>query len=385
MKLLFVYGTKVKADNDYNYYTGGTLPSSVWKERYGFISKDITFIGNLVGKCNDSELKKMNKVDSTVNFVGINKNLNTIVNVFSSKVRKSIKETIKREVEKSDIVIARVPDIYSYYAIDYALKLKKKIIVEVVGCAWDSLWNHGLRGKLVALPLFIKMKKHVYKSPNVIYVSNEFLQKRYPTKGKWISCSDVILNGGNKRSIKKTFNTNNRIIGTCGAIDVDYKGQKYVIAALSELIKRGNNNIEYQLVGGGSPKKIEKLIKKYHLENNVRILGPIPHDEVFDWLDSIDIYIQPSNLEGMCRALIEAMSRGCPCIASNVGGNPELLDNRFLFKKKNVKQLTKLIEEMDLYNMNNQSIINYKKSKTFMKEVLDKKREVFYNSIIAGK
>ena len=122
-------------------------------------------------------------------------------------MRKRIKETIRKEIIKNDIVIVRVPDIYSYYAIDYALKLKKKVIVEVVGCAWDSLWNHGLKGKIAALPLFIKMKRHVYKSPNVIYVSNSFLQRRYPTKGKWISCSDVLLDSGDKKSIKKTFNT----------------------------------------------------------------------------------------------------------------------------------------------------------------------------------
>jgi glycosyltransferase involved in cell wall biosynthesis len=46
---------------------------------------------------------------------------------------------------------------------------------------------------------------------------------------------------------------------------------------------------------------------------------------VRDWLDRIDIYLQPSRQEGLPRALIEAMARACPALGSTAGGIPELL------------------------------------------------------------
>lgn len=70
-----------------------------------------------------------------------------------------------------------------------------------------------------------------------------------------------------------------------------------------------------------------------HLEDCVSILGAKPHSEVFSWLDSIDIYVQPSFMEGLCRSIVEAMSRACPVICTNVGGNYELVSSDCLFEK----------------------------------------------------
>ncbi len=47
------------------------------------------------------------------------------------------------------------------------------------------------------------------------------------------------------------------------------------------------------------------------LENQIKLLGPLSHDEIFEWLDSIDIYIQPSLLEGLPRALWRQWLVGC--------------------------------------------------------------------------
>jgi len=57
------------------------------------------------------------------------------------------------------------------------------------------------------------------------------------------------------------------------------------------------------------------------------------------WLDEIDIYLQPSLAEGLPRSLIEALSRGCPIIASRCGGIPELLDDECLIRPGVVSEL----------------------------------------------
>ena len=49
--------------------------------------------------------------------------------------------------------------------------------------------------------------------------------------------------------------------------------------------------------------------------------------QVADWLRSMDIFVLPSLSEALSNALMEAMACGCPVVASNVGGNPELVRN----------------------------------------------------------
>jgi glycosyltransferase involved in cell wall biosynthesis len=48
---------------------------------------------------------------------------------------------------------------------------------------------------------------------------------------------------------------------------------------------------------------------------------------VTDWLRAIDIFVLPSLSEALSNALMEAMACGCPVVASNIGGNPELVRN----------------------------------------------------------
>ena len=64
--------------------------------------------------------------------------------------------------------------------------------------------------------------------------------------------------------------------------------------------------------------------------------------DVTEWLSKIDIFVLPSRTEALSNSLMEAMACNCCCIASRVGGNPELIDdgeNGLLFEVDNVIQL----------------------------------------------
>ena len=69
--------------------------------------------------------------------------------------------------------------------------------------------------------------------------------------------------------------------------------------------------------------------------------------QVTEWLRAVDIFVLPSLSEALSNALMEAMACGCPVVASNVGGNPELVRNGetgLLFKPGDVERLAMALQ-----------------------------------------
>lgn len=219
-------------------------------------------------------------------------------------------------------------------------KLGKPYMVEVVNCAWDSYWNHSLLGKIVAPAMFLIRRITTKNAPYVQYVTNEFLQRRYPTKGKSVGVSDVALVAAPDKDILKNrlekisskSPDGKIVIGTAAAVNVKFKGQRFVIKALAKLKRQGLTNFEYQIAGGGSNHKLKALAEKLGVSDQVVFKGSIIHSEIFAWLDSLDVYVQPSLQEGLPRAMIEAMSRGLPCYGTKTGGIPELIGAPYVCK-----------------------------------------------------
>ena len=165
-------------------------------------------------------------------------------------------------------------------------------------------------------------------------------------------------------------------IGTAAALDVPYKGQLYVIQALS-LLKKQGFNYEYHLVGAGTGEALKQAAIDYDVEDRIFIKGRIPHEKITDFLDEIDIYIQPSKQEGLPRATIEAMSRGCLCLGSDIAGIPELLEKRYLFKKGNYREIAKILASVSLEDLVCQAERNYNLAKEYDADVLNARRMKF--------
>ena len=90
--------------------------------------------------------------------------------------------------------------------------------------------------------------------------------------------------------------------------------------------------------------------------------------------------VLPSRSEGLPRCIVEAMSRGCPCITSNVCGMPELINNRWLHEPEDYNRLATLIVEMaenkDL--MFEAAQENYQNSHSFLRKNINERRNVFF-------
>ena len=160
-----------------------------------------------------------------------------------------------------------------------------------------------------------------------------------------------------------------------------YKGQKKVIRAMAELAKEGIQ-FEYHLAGTGDQSELKKYAEKYALSDKVIFHGGIPHEQVPGFLDEVDIYIQPSDQEGLPRALVEAMSRACPAIGSRVGGIPELLSEDMIFSPKDINGLCACLKKMTLKRMKEEARRNYERAKDFDKNFLDRRRTAFINEFL---
>ncbi|WP_326716797.1 glycosyltransferase [Vagococcus jeotgali] len=292
---------------------------------------------------------------------------------------------IENSVRSSDLIIVRLPSFIGLSAIKMAKKYNKKYMVEFVADPWHSFWNHSYKGKVMAPLVTLLNKKAVKEAPYVLYVTNEYLQKNYPTTGFSIGCSDVLLNDTEPNFDRyKKRNKKKKIIGTLAAINVKFKGQDCVIKALGYLKKQGNTEFIYQLVGGGSNEYLKQIAKENNVEDQVVFLGALPHNKVFEWLSTLDIYIQPSKQEGLPRAVVEAMSTGAFCLGSKTGGIPELLEEKYIFsnKKSNYKEIATLLGSFNTDEAFKSGKINYEKSLLFQKNKLESKRQNFYIDFI---
>ena len=383
MKAAFIFDTIV-VEKENNYY-GMTLNYSFFKKRY-LTMYDSMVVTTRVKKSRDVKgIEGYKKLEGeNVEFTPINKYKNipdAIIN------KREIIDELEKVINSVDVVIIRMPSILGLLASNICRKNKKKYLIEMVACAWDGYTNHrNIFGKVVAPFIYAETKKSVRQASNVIYVTEKFLQKRYPTNGKKCACSDVNLNMLDDKIInmrvEKIQNLDIKKIKICTVANVEmkYKGHIFVFKAIKDLKNRGYD-IKYYLIGNGNTIYLMNIAKRLDILDNIIFVGSLSHDEVFKKLEEMDLYIQPSLQEGLPRALIEAMSLGLPAIGSNAGGIPELLNKNMIFRKKHTKELVQIVKSLNNEIMKNEAIDNFNKAKYFSKENLEKVRMSFYKAV----
>lgn len=383
MKATFFFDTVLLKDDNQNFF-GITLTYEFIKNRYLQYFDEITISTREKDKSQEKgNYKGYKRTDGKNVLVKPITQYNNILDAIRKK--KKIETQIDKLVKDTDFIIARMPSVIGMFACNSAKKYNKQYVIEMVACPLDGYINHSKKTGIFLAPIMYYLnKKYIKRAPKVLYVTNKFLQKRYPTYGTAVACSDVDLPKTNvetltnrKKKIKDLQYKKTLELATVASVELKYKGQMYVFKAIAKLKKEGKD-IKYYLAGGGDNSRLKKLAIKYGVQNNVIFLGSLTHEKVFKLIDSVDIYIQPSLQEGLPRALIEAMSRACPAIGSNAGGIPELLDKDFVVKKRNSRAIYKILKNITTEQLMKQAKDNYKRSKEFEKEKLEEKRKLFY-------
>ena len=80
------------------------------------------------------------------------------------------------------------------------------------------------------------------------------------------------------------------------------------------------------LVGEGPEKSsLQNLTMENGIAGNVIFSGFVPHSKICDFLRETSVFVLPSRFEGLPNALLQAMAASLPCIATSVGGVPEVV------------------------------------------------------------
>ena len=383
MRLTFVHDGPLFYDTEGNYYE---FAYHELYERYSYIASDITFMMRTKPVSGE---RKFTLVPHSIRVVDV-PNFKSPSRYLSNK--RIAQGIVREEIQNTDFVILRSQSSIAQLALPYIKEFKKPYIIECVGCTWDSYWNHGLLGKAIAPYMFLKTRNAIKNAGYVYYVTNEFLQKRYPTKGKTVSCSNVVLDPLNESTLSNRLNRIERfnpkkelILGTAAALDTRYKGHEYVIKAIPMLLDKGYN-VEYRLAGGYTSSRkdtfLKDLAKKVGVEKRVVFCGSLSASEMPGYYDELDIYIQPSKQEGLPRAVIEAMSRACPAIGTNIAGIPELLPKELLFRKNTSRGIVDKIESLMQYGLDTAAKENFIKASQYERQKLVQKREAFYDQVL---
>jgi len=222
--------------------------------------------------------------------------------------------------------------------IAYFAKKLYGISYTVTGHGSDIMLN------LDKFPHKILTRKALENADEIIVVS-EALKKKIKQAGIKNPAITVI-----KSKIRKEFKPvkirKKKQIITVGAV-YERKGQDILIKAFGELAKEFPN---YNLVIVGRiasksfKKKLDKLIDYYHIKKKVKFLGE--REDVYNLLNESELFVLPSRSEGYGLALAEALACGLPCIASNIGGIPEVPDKKQNCALVNVEDIDSLVSAM---------------------------------------
>ncbi|EDX90558.1 glycosyltransferase [Alcanivorax sp. DG881] len=386
-KLLFIHDHKFFKTKDGCYYSEGKLPSSAF-ERFLNIADSITVLCRSKDT-NDADGLVISSSDS-VGFSPVTGR--TWLSIWGRYFFSNIRHVIAL-IDEADIVAIRLPCIFSLFVFPILMIKRKPYAVEVVGDAFEAIYNSGGRRasyKFLGWFFDFYTKIIVSRAVGAIYVTRYKLQEKYKG-GEMVSyasnvsigrvCESVISDRENH--IRSMVKNEKFKVGVIGSFSNNYKGIDVLIEAVSICRKSSLLDIDLHVLGSGEVTVLKPAIEKFSAQNWIFFDGRKKSEEVALWLDALDLYCQPSRTEGLPRALIEAMSRGCPAIATTVGGIPELLPESRLVESGDsaalAAKISELLIEPDL--MVADSYKNFEVAKQYYSDALEERRKQFWEGV----
>ena len=248
-------------------------------------------------------------------------------------------------------------------------KVRKKPVVYTIHGIWDKILD-ATHGRLA--PVFRELEKKALSSKYDAIISVDSWAEK---KVRELNDSPVyrIPNGVDIEKFRPNGKRED-LVFSAGRLVV-HKGYDYLIDTIPE-------GTTLEIAGSGPEKeRLEKMGK-------AKLLGTLHQEDLIKKYQKCSIFVLPSLWEGFPFSLLEAMGCGCACIASNVGGVPDLIDNGkngLLVEPGNTKELREKIS----YLHENEAVCKKlgkkarkKVVKNFTWKIVAKKTRKVYQSVL---
>lgn len=196
-----------------------------------------------------------------------------------------------------------------------------------------------------------KNNRHIaYIKPKAsqLVALSDFLQEEF-FKNHRVKPAHVIENGINAE-IFPPYNNGTRPIDVLGAGSlIPLKNYRLFIELIAEL-KKIKPDITAVIAGKGKEhKRLQHLINKLNLEENVKLVGLKSHRETLELMSQSKVFLHTAHYEGGPMVLAEALYSGCIGISTRALSNRQI-ENLFVGKSKEelLKKLVQLFSQKEI-------------------------------------
>jgi glycosyltransferase involved in cell wall biosynthesis len=294
-------------------------------------------------------------------------------------------------VESSSAFVLRLPGQIGVALGQMLRQGHRQFGVEAVGEPADVFCADGYRHPLrPALRYYFRrtMRQLCREATAASYVTSKYLQTQYPPNSRAFTThySSVELPrealAGNSRDYRLRPSALHLV--NVATMSQRYKGQHHLIEAVSRCVRAGRA-VHLALVGDGQYRTaLEQQVRWLKLTDQVRFVGRLPAGvAVWQALDQADLFVLPSLQEGLPRALIEAQARALPCLATSVGGVPELVaESECLPPARPAEMAAALISLLDdPHRLTRLSYENLQRARRYSATILRQRRASFYRQL----
>ncbi|MFH1188271.1 MAG: glycosyltransferase [bacterium] len=219
----------------------------------------------------------------------------------------------------------------SCFFVRFFLRIRIKVVYTAHGwvfCEPLSLWKKFFYWALERKTSFFK-DKVICVSHNDYFISRRrhvVSKKKLTTVLNGIGVISFLSKAVARKNIEHygVPNGYGLYIGSIGNL-YRTKGFSYLIEAVRRYKKQCETKIVVCIIGEGEERSLlQQKIRDAHLQDTIFLIGSVP--DAAQLLRAFDIYVCSSVKEGLSYTLIEALQAGIPIIATDVGGNKEILD-----------------------------------------------------------
>ncbi|WP_461611072.1 glycosyltransferase family 4 protein [Cytobacillus kochii] len=240
-------------------------------------------------------------------------------------VRKHVKET------NPNIIVSFIARV-NIVTLLSCIGLKKRIVV-----------SERSDPKADGRSIFVKLATYfLYPSANLIVFQTKWAKSNFP---KLIQQNSAIIYNPINIKVEAKKEKSKKIVAV-GRLNKE-KNHEMLIRAFKEVHFK-YPEYELYIYGEGTLREdLERQIHELELLNSVFLPGNVI--DIHEKISDAEIFVLPSNYEGMSNALLEAMMMGLPCISTDYPGADEVINDDFngiIVERDNEQQISRTICEL---------------------------------------